>query len=646
MEVPNLKIPQAFGQKSRHDKGVISAARVRQILRNRIDDRRDDRGAVLAVIGIMMLLILTSGAIAVDLSALDRQGQTLQNSADAAALAGASVWAQTQDSAAATQIVADVISQNGIVIGPDVQLDVGFPAFNEVTVDLIDSDPPNLLAGVIGIGDSVARSATAQHLLCDEGCVRTLDVNPPIGSLTAAGTGDGFTPVSVGNKIYAVNHHSSTIECVDRATQAACWPVQQLFSEPTQTANVVHPALIDDRIYYLAWDGTAAVTPQPDGYLQLGCWNTLIDARCTEQVDLFNVGHGTLYHSGNELYVFASNRDVYCFQAPTLNECPDYLGGRNTALTSEPDWGAWFETRAYNSDRVAHDGKIYATLTNRGAVWVHCWDTTTHNPCTMFTPKLLNGTRTGTSEDYSNGRLFFWRDSAGTPVSLCSQGGAPVVDCYLLSTGADDTAAEGAMTATMSPIAQGNFVGVSTYHSETNRQFFVGNYTASTTYCHDFVTSLPCGQVVNDTGAFGLALTYGYEAQGDCLIGLGDAGIYFTLKPDMTGPCDAGAATIDITPCLCSGTRVWPPVQIGDSEGVDTFQLRVRAPSGDILFPATGEWLELGSEPLELSELDNTLAYLTLEVQVNPATAADPWADGVPPSLIVGMENSDPHLVE
>ncbi len=646
MEVPNLAFLQAFRPRSRHDDRVSFAARVRQILNGRIEAAGRERGAVLAVIGITMILILTSGAIAVDLSALDREGQTLQNSADAAALAGASVWSQTQDSAAATQIVADVIAQNGIVLGPDVQLDVGFPAFNEVTVDLIDTDPPNLLAGVIGIGDSIARSATARHLLCEEGCVRTLDINPPIGSLTVAGSGDGFTPVTVGNKIYGVNHHSSTLECVDRATQAACWPKQQLFSTPTHTMNVVHPAVINDRVYYIAWNGNTGSTPTPDGWLQLGCWNTLIDARCTEQVDLFNVGHGTLYHSGNELYIFAANRQVYCFQAPSLDECPDYLGGRSTALSSEAGWGSWFETRAYNSDRVAHDGKVYVTLTNRGAVWVHCWDLTTHSPCTMFSPRLLNGTRTGTTDDYQNGRLFFWRDSTGTPVSLCSQGRAPVVDCYTLTTGSDDTAAEGAMTATMSAINMSSFVGVSTYHAETNREFFVSGYITSTTYCHDYTTSLPCGQVINDTGAFGLAETYGYEAQSNCLIGLGDSGIYFTLKPDMSGPCDAGAATIDITPCMCSGTRVWPPVQIGDSNGVDTFEMRVRSPSGDILFPESGEWLVLGDDPVELMGLDNTLAYLTLEVQVSPTPAADPWADGIPPSLLVGMDNSDPHLVQ
>ena len=596
--------------------------------------------------GITLVLILTSGAIAIDLTAIERQGQTLQNSADAAALAGASVWSQTQDPAAATQVVADVITQNGISIGPEIQLDVSFPAYNEVSVDLIDNDPQILLAGAIGIGETITRSATARHLLCDDGCFRSLDVNPPIGAINAAGTGDGFTPVSVGNKIYAVNHHSSTIECVDRATQATCWPSQQLFSTPTTTMNTVHPALIDDRIYYVAWNGSSSSLPSGDGYLQVGCWDTITDSRCSNQADLFNVGHGVFYATDTALYVFAANRDVYCFEPVTFNECADYLGGRNTALTAEPGWGLWNEASAWNSDRVAHDDKVYVTLSNRGAVFVHCWDLAAVAPCSAFTPKLLNGTRTGTADDAVNGRLFFFRDSAGIPQSLCSQGLAPVVDCFDLDTGADDVSAEGAMTATLSAVAYSGtaFVGPPTYHAGTNREFFQSAFTLSTTYCHDYVTSSPCGEVFNST-LFGNALTYGYEAKGDCLIGLGDAGIYFTLKPDMSGPCDEAAATIDISPCQCSGTGVWPPVQIGDADGVAMFELRVLTPAGSVLFPATGEWLELTDEPLDLSGLDNSHAYLTLEVRVTPGLTLDPWADGIPPSLLVGMNNSDPHLV-
>lgn len=621
---------------------------LRRALERRLERCSNERGAVLAVIALTLVLVLASGAIAVDLSALDRQGQSLQSGADAAALAGATTWAQTQDAALATQVVADVIAQNGINVGSDILLDVGFPSNNEVEVQLTDNTPEVMLAGVIGVGDDLVRAAVGKHLLCEAGCFRSLDVAPPLGPISAAGSGDGFIPISVGNKIYSVNHHGSTIECVDRATNATCWPAQQLFATPVLTMNTPHAGLIGDRIYYIGWNGGSGIVPSSDGYLQVGCWNTLIDARCSGQADLFNVGHGTLYATDDAIYVFAANRDVYCFEPVTFSECTDYLGGRNTALTSETGWGLWNEARAWNGDRVAWNDKVYVTLSNRGAVWLHCWDLAVHAPCTYFAPQLLNGTREGTNADYVAGRLFLHRDTFGTPDAVCSFGVSVLVDCFELETAAKLTTPEGAMTSTLSAVVvnASSFVGVSTYHPATNRQFFVSSYTTSTTYCHDFTSGAPCltPELVNNTG-LGLAETYGYEAQGDCLIGLGDNSIFFTLKPDLSGPCDAANSRIDITGCQCSGANVWPPVQVGDIEGVERFELRVLDPAGNLVFPEEGVWFELDSQPIDLSGIDNSHAYLTLEVQVTSLAGQDPWADGVSPNLLVGMDNSDPHLI-
>ena len=50
---------------------MSAVARVQTYFRARIDAAQRDRGAVLAVIGITLVLILTSGAIAVDLTAED-----------------------------------------------------------------------------------------------------------------------------------------------------------------------------------------------------------------------------------------------------------------------------------------------------------------------------------------------------------------------------------------------------------------------------------------------------------------------------------------------------------------------------------------------------------------------------------------------
>lgn len=622
-------------------------ARVAETIRARSRGGDDERGATLAVIALTIVLVLASGAVAVDLSALERQGQVLQNSADAAALAGVTTWSETQDAALTTAVVADVLNQNGVVVGADVTLDVSFPSHEQVEVRLTDTAPPVLLASVVGIGSDLSRAATAKHRLCDAGCFRSLDIQPPLGPISGAGSGDGFVPISVGNRVYAVNHHGSTIECIDRGTGSPCWPAQQLFSTPVLTMNTAHASLIGDRIYYIAWNGSGSALPSGDGWLQVGCWNTSIDARCSNQVDLFNVGHGTMYATSDAIYVFAANRDVYCFEPITFNECTDYIGGRNTALTAGVGWGTWDQTSAWNGDRVMWGDKLYVTLANRGEVWMHCWDLAIHAPCMSFAPLVLNGTRTGTNEDISNGRLFLYRDSLGTPTAICSFGTTVLVDCYDLDTAAADTAAEGAMTATLSGIAMtpGEFVGVSSYHAGTNRHFFPASFTNSRTYCHDFTTASSCGERFDDT-AFGTADTYGYEMQGDCILGLGDRSIFFSFKPDMAGPCDTAAATLNIAACQCSGTAVWPPVVVGDREGVDTFEMRVIDPSGTPLLPADGSWLLLDDEPVDLDGFDTTLSHLTIEVRVTSLPAQDPWADGTPPNLIVGMTDSDPHLID
>ena len=70
----------------------------------------DDRGAVLALLAIVLFVVLVVAALAVDLSALERRGQTLQNTADAAALAGVVTWQETDDVGLARATVEDLVT--------------------------------------------------------------------------------------------------------------------------------------------------------------------------------------------------------------------------------------------------------------------------------------------------------------------------------------------------------------------------------------------------------------------------------------------------------------------------------------------------------------------------------------------------------
>ncbi|MEM7091835.1 MAG: pilus assembly protein TadG-related protein [Actinomycetota bacterium] len=616
----------------------------------------EQRGAVLAMIGLAMTIILTCGAIAVDLSALDRQGQVLQNTADSAALAGATVWGSTQDRDQARAIVFDIVRQNGVDVGSaDIDIDITFPSPTELRVELTDTEPPVFLAGLVGIGNNLVRDATGAHQVCEDGCLHTVEVAEPQQPILTEGSGDGFVPIPTDGRVYAVNHHSSTIECVDQSTESICWPAQELFLDDVVTMNVIHPAVVGDRIYFLAWHGSSSSLPFGDGELRLGCWNLVTDNRCSTYAALPNVGHGTMYAADDAIYVFAANLDVYCFLPVTFAECTGYEGGRNTALTTHPGWGAWDENRAWNGDRVAHDDKVYVTLSRRGAVYLHCWDLDLIAPCQSFGVHLLHGTREGTTADFTNGRLFLHRDTSADPTAVCSIGIDPVVECFDFSTGSQDTLAEGALTAVASAveISVPGLLGVVSYHEESNRVFFVSTFEDSTTYCYSFTDRQFCGDEYNGS-PFGPAQTYGYASVDNCLLGLGHASVLFTLAPDLSGPCQTVSTSIILEPCACTGGSAWPTITIDEAEDVESFLVRIVTPAGEILLPdptefGTGEepWIELEEgDVLDLSDLPLDHDELILEMEVTGEDDDDPWDDGDAPTLVIGRQTSDPVLVE
>lgn len=629
----------------------MSCNQIIQRIRARVDRARE-RGAVLALVAATLVLVLVSGAVAVDISALDRQGQALQNTADAAALAGVAEWVDSGDQAAATAVVEDLITQNGIVIGDEVALDISFPNSLEIQVDLVDQEPEVFLGGMVGFGDELGRDATARLEVCDEGCNRIIEVPPPFNSVLAQGTGDGYIPITVEDKLYAVNHHSFTIECVDRETNAQCWTEKQLFDFPVHTFNVHHPYVHGTKIYYLGWgDGDYSVSTRPTSYasLYLGCFDTATDTRCSNTASMYAAGFGTMYGTPDGIYIFSGDRKVYCFDPDTLYSCAGYSGGRNTDLAYESGWGQWWENRSWNADRIEHEGKIYVGMSKRyGGVWVQCWDTITNNACSNFSPKLVNNTSTSQwYGDWFSGRFFLYREADGSARSLCSIGNPTLFDCWYLSNGANDTAAESAMSVMSGSLGtMSGYLGRPTYHAASNRLFLVGDYYDSNTHCFDFNTGSHCGSQYN-TSPWGEIITYGYTSEGNCLLGLGHNSIFFSLQIDMSGPCTGGSRTVDITPCMCGGVLQWPPITATNIDDVGIFDIRVIDPDGNVLIPADGEgWVSILENPISLESIDTSYKYLTLELAVEPdASGNDPWAFD-PPSLLIGIQDKDPRLVE
>lgn len=600
----------------------------------------DERGAVLVLVGVMLTVLMVVGALAVDLSALQRRGQSLQNTADAAALAGVAEWSEDGDAAAAEAKIRDLIQQNGIALTDDVELQIAFPSATEVSVELTDSDPDVFLSGLLGARGAIGRDATASIEQCNFLCNRTVLLPEPLPDpIETFGSGDGFTPIAIEDRLYAVNHHNREIACIERSTQQQCWAPQALFSGSADTGSTITTPVIDERIYYAGWDSWWRQTV-------VSCWDHSADARCSAQVNLGDHGHASIVEADGKLFVLTSSRKIFCLQPVTLSSCAGYWGGKDTALAAQFPW-ATSDLGTYAAVTVVHDQRIYHTnTTHNGGVFLHCWNAATDAACGSFGTHWLHTTGADRLEAYNNGRLFFYRDTSGDPTAICSIGQRSV-ECFDLINGSRQGSLESNLSglfSTMQPYAWTSWAGTNTYHEYSNRLFLVGAYY-SLTYCYDFTTESYCGGLQHYT-ALGWPQTYGYLSEGPCLIGLGDRSIFFTMDADMQLSCASAYTSVGLDPCTCSGVLAWPAITPIGTEDAGTFEARVIAEDGTLLLPDDGrDWMDLLTETLDLSTLDTNAGTITIEVFVESAPGQDAWSGLQTPGFVVGLDNR-PQLVE
>lgn len=365
-----------------------------------------DRGAVLYIMMLFLVMFIALATVAVDLAALGSRGQELQNTSDAAALAGVVEYQQQvvagatpEDAeAAARQVVEDVLRQNGIdPDDPTIILDLDLSDDGtELTVVIGDADPdqflPNdFLTETIKDDDQgVARSATASFIACEKDCPITAKIPESINAIRARGLGDGYKPIPVGNRLYAINHNSQNrqIVCVDRSTQARCWSgteSRDAYSSSVgffdRNPEMPHTAVINDQIYWTVTD---------DEGLRMFCFQTAVDPEfdrpCQESVTLNssltrfdsgdpandlthvkdeNRGGGTFTVLGQRVYAFSDDHRIHCHNPATGSVCSGYANGGNpTGLAAFPAASPEDGNHGSSIDRVVDEatGRVYATL--------------------------------------------------------------------------------------------------------------------------------------------------------------------------------------------------------------------------------------------------------------------------------------------
>lgn len=129
----------------------------------RVRARRDDRGYVLAVSGIIMVPLLALSGMATDIGGWYAEGAKMQKAADAAALA-AVVW--LPDLSKATSVAIDTARQNGFdVADSNITIVVGQLSSTDLRVSITDDNAPIFFSRFFMSSMTIKREAVATYVL-------------------------------------------------------------------------------------------------------------------------------------------------------------------------------------------------------------------------------------------------------------------------------------------------------------------------------------------------------------------------------------------------------------------------------------------------------------------------------------------------
>ncbi|MFI5586015.1 hypothetical protein ACIA5G_13335 [Amycolatopsis sp. NPDC051758] len=388
-------------------------------------------------------------------------------------------------------------------------------------------------------------------------------LTPPVQAVTTATGGDGFTPLlhrTPNGTLQAWNifHHlgatSPKVVCTDLGTGQRCpggpWPkvlntavgplgtlgagdiastmVSQYVRDPAAPAKVYYPAVTSTSVGVGCLDLAAAAN--------CGYWPLAATGGSPPVSSITG-----LVQSGGNLYGTVSSGAVVCWTITTQSAC----GGQPYA----PIVPAANQPYVYGATTLVA-GKVFASTSNPNTAQqpsLGCFDPATATACAGW----ASPRPTGPAGNYNyNGYTAF--GTTGAPVGACASttGGTNVTTCYALD----------GSTLTAPPIAASLTAGVYVFNPEvvTDPNGHVRSYLpiwnggyVGATLCHDWATGAACaglpGPITHPSANGGNTRDYGYtyDPPSGCLIGLGDAGVLFSMDP-ATGA----------TPCVRSGGQV------------------------------------------------------------------------------------------
>jgi PKD repeat protein len=453
----------------------------------------------------------------------------------------------------------------------------------------------------------------------------------PSAPISQGSGGDGHVPILVGNRVYALFHHTypTSISCIDRETGQLCPGYPHVLTVGAN--NAPGPAVVVGTRIWMRADPAGSYRQSTP--VSLFCWDTSTDAACglvtlARFTELFSIDPivSPLMSVAGKIYLAAENGQMYCF---------DPVAGVACTVPSAP---TGLGSGAYNLDAVAHGGPAGGRLFVSSITPVSndqgltaCLEAPSMAPCPGWpTPKLLGGFN-----------LVNWHAAGGATIGVCA---APpgVLKCV-----ADDN------PSTISQFPQSVFAsdryGTSQEAEVGSRTLVANFYTGAG--CWDWATMAACvggdyvdGFITTDTAGRQLPGSYGVTFDGSCVVGLGDPGLVFSVNAAGSSPCtslhSATNKALDLRTQRCDntvGAARWQRVQVLDANlaaGAEFSSMVVTvtdATTGAVV--ATREVVGTSGQ-IDLSGVD-PVAHPSLLVDANATSVVGnvAWADNIAPKL-------------
>ncbi|MFJ4677457.1 hypothetical protein [Kitasatospora sp. NPDC088783] len=409
----------------------------------------------------------------------------------------------------------------------------------------------------------------------------------PVQPTAQATGGDGYTPVlyrTPTGEVQAWNiyHHAAPaapkVVCSSLTTGQPCtggpWPrplntatgplgsgATGDLGSPLTSKYVLDPQQ-PNLLYYPATTATGVGIGCLDLAAHANCGYTALAANGTAPSSANNLAG--LARVGDALYAVASTGQVLCLSLPGRTPCPGQpyapIVAPNHDLPNTP-------AALYQGGLTAVGDKVFASSAPQaggssaaGPPALGCFDTTTRAVCAGWsTPHPV-----GPTSGYYTYDAFTAYDTAGHPDGVCTStvGGATVLTtCYAVD--GSPLPAPGILSAFSG--------GTLTFDPETvttdsgTRSYFPawgGTGGNGSTLCYDWTAAAPCAgfplPATHPSANGGVTRDYGYayDSTTRCLIGLGDAGVLFSMDPaTAASPCLHSGATVTLRPAdfYCDG---------------------------------------------------------------------------------------------